>query len=196
MGTIQSLLQGASVRIVIYKPLLKHQSRELKRTDGYGANFHNCAFTGFSWCGIVNSDTSPDGGHYRRLPAPCRSTAIVLSLPLTVEELASLTHGGSYRGYRPIEAYNRHCNFPIALPGLQGLPPLTLHSDDGKEVPLNEERKIDKSSQQLSQNEQDILMAAARSLRRSAKTSLIELETNMALQIAITACCLTLALQF
>ena len=47
------------VRIVIYKPLLKHQSRELKRTDAYGgyANFHNCAFTGFSWCGIVNSDT-------------------------------------------------------------------------------------------------------------------------------------------
>ena len=89
------------VRIVICKPLLEHQSRELKRTDGYGgyANFHNCAFTGFSWCGIVNSDTSPDGDHYWRLPVPCRSTAIVLALPLTAEELASLTHGGSYRGY-------------------------------------------------------------------------------------------------
>ena len=82
-------------------------------------------------------------GHYWRLPAPCRSTAIVLSLQLTVEELASLTHGGSYRGCHPIEAYNRHCNFPIALQGLQGLPPLTLHSDTGKEVPLNEEPKID-----------------------------------------------------
>ena len=154
----------------IYKPLLEHQSRELKRIDGYGyANFHNCAFTGFSWYGIVNSDSSPDGGQYWRLPARCRSTAIVLSLPLTVEELASLTHGGSYRGYHPIEAYNRHCNFPIALQGLQGLPPLTLHSDSGKEVPLNEERKIDKSSQQLSQNEQDILIAAATVIAKKRK---------------------------
>ena len=140
----------------IYKPLLEHQSRELKRIDGYGgyANFHYCAFTGFSWCGIVNSGASPDGGHYWRLPAPCRSTAIVLSLLLTVEELASLTHGGNYRGCHPIEAHNRHCNFPIALQGLQGLPPLTLHSDDGKEVPLNEESKIRQVSE-ASQNEQD-----------------------------------------
>ena len=142
-----------------------------KRNDGYGgyANFHNCAFIGFSWCGIANSDSSPDGGHSWRLPAPCRNTAIVLSLPLNVEELASLTHGSSYRGYHPIEAYNRHCNFPIALQDLQGLPPLTLHSDNGKEIPLNEERKIAKSSQQLSQNEQDILIAAASVIAKKRK---------------------------
>ena len=38
------------VKIVIYKPLHLRQTTALKRPDGYGgyANFHNCAFTGFS----------------------------------------------------------------------------------------------------------------------------------------------------
>ena len=76
--------------------------------------FHN-AFTGFSWCGIVNSDMQNDC-HYWTFPLRVL-TAIVLEIPLA--DLASLTHCSSYCNYNPPEAYHRHCSFPIGMQGVQ-----------------------------------------------------------------------------
>ena len=53
---------------------------------------------------IVNSDTTQNDCHYWTFPASCLRTAIVLELPLSVEDLASLTHCGSYCNYTPTEA--------------------------------------------------------------------------------------------
>ena len=158
------------VKNVIYKPLHLRQTTQLKRPDGYGgyANFHNCAFTGFSWRGIVNSDTTHNDCHYWTFPASCLRTAIVLEIPLSVEDLASLTHCSSYCNCNPTEAYHRHCSFPIGMQGMQGVPPLSLLTDDGAETPLHDERNI-ASQQRLSKNEKDILIAAATEIAKKRK---------------------------
>ena len=92
----------------------------------------------------------------------------MLELPLSVEDFASLTHCSSYFNYNPTEAYHRHCSFLIGMQGIQGVPPLSLLTDDGAETPLREESNI-ASQQRFSKNEKDILIAAATEIAKKRK---------------------------
>ena len=54
------------------------------------------------------------------------------------------------------------------MQGIQGVPPLSLLTDDGAETPLREERNI-ASQQRFSKNEKDILIAAATEIAKKRK---------------------------
>eukprot|EP00439_Symbiodinium_sp_Y106_P079537 s3058_g18.t1 len=58
--------------------------------------------------------------------------------------------------------------FPDGMQSIQGVPPVSLLTDDGAETPLHDERNI-ANQQRLSKNDKDILIAAATEIAKKRK---------------------------
>ena len=164
------------MKILCFRPLMSQISTELKRPSGVGgfSRFHNCSFIGMSWCLVIDSDRTADNGNVFTLPDPCRQTAIVLEmLGTSLENLVGLIHNAAYAHWIPTEGWHRHCNFPLQMHQIEGIPSLSLLDDDLNEIASSDtgtrNEHCDDSDDSLNQDEYRVLIGAATAIARKRK---------------------------
>ena len=118
-----------------------------------------------SWCLIIDSDRSSLNGNYFTLPELCRQTAIVLELRDTkLDDFVGLVRNAAYMHYSPTEGLHRHCNFPLSMRSIEGIPSLVLLDDDLTEIASSEsiarEEHCGSSEDGLSEDKYCVLIGA------------------------------------
>ncbi|CAE7243563.1 unnamed protein product [Symbiodinium sp. CCMP2592] len=167
------------VKILVFRRTREMADTRLKTETGIGGfkKFHNCSFLGCSWCMTIDSSYATGGEYKYCLPAVCRQHCVILELTsLTVEKACALIHNSSYSNWMPTEALHRHCSFPLSSMQIEGIPELSLLTENCEEVPADDiaaEADLlgDSSSSagSLTQQEYSVMLATAATIAKKRK---------------------------
>ena len=90
-------------------------------------------------------------------------------------------HNHAYANWAPTEALHRHCCFPLSSMQIEGVPSLSLLTDDCEEIPADDivddcelpsgSTAIQNESSSLTQQEYSVMIAAAAAIAKKRKNA-------------------------